>query len=71
MVTNVNVYGGSAESPQILDGKVFIKYNVTELDGGMFKYDEDVYTVEEYLKVLLSEHSENTELLNIILGVIE
>ena len=71
MVTNTDVYATSAETPQILDGKVFVKYNIEELEDGMYKYDEDVYTIEEYLKILLSEHSENTELLNIILGVIE
>lgn len=70
MVRNEEVHGGSAESPVILDGKVFVKSNIEKLEDGTYKYDEEVYELEEYLKVLLSEHDENTVILNTILSLI-
>lgn len=52
---------------------VYVRTNIECIDEehGLYEYDEIQYTKDEYIQKLIDEHSENTELLNIILGVIE
>lgn len=52
---------------------VYVRTNIecVNEEHGLYEYDEVQYTKDEYIQKLIDEHSENTELLNIILGVIE